>query len=160
MKASTRLGHHIHDGRGWRSAVAVAVWAAAFVSHAGLEARAQGGLSVGAEGIITERDVRSVLEVSDVRATDRSVTATLVSRSSMRIQDIQLVVRHSFLWNDERNPGTDNPGRTEYYRVLGEIEPHGTLTFEYQPDPPLPQRADGSFQTSIEIAAFTEVGAE
>lgn len=123
-------------------------------------ASADSGLKVGVSGIIDRGEVRSVLEVTDVRAANGRVTATLVSRSSMQIRDIQLAVRHAFLWNDERNPGTDNPGRTEYFLVLGEIEPNGSLTFEYQADPPLPQRTDGSFQTSIEIAAFTQVGAE
>jgi len=125
-----------------------------------------GGVALGSEhgarpaAIIGQTDVRSVLEVTNLQASDARVTATLVSRSSMRIKDIQLVVRHAFLWKDERNPGKDNPGRTEYYLVLGEVEPNGSIAFEYQPDPPLPQRTDGSFQTSIEIAGFTEFGAE
>lgn len=146
--------------RGDLHAGSVAVLTATSLCLAAAPAVAQSGLAVGPDGLISQSDVRSVVDVTDVRSTDSRVTATLVNRSASRITDVQIVVRHAFLWNDERRPGTDNPGRTEYYRVLGDIEPHGSLAFEYQPDPPLPQRSDGTFRTSIEIAAFTEVGAE
>lgn len=141
------------------AAVALGLAALLGGSTAGLAA-ADDGLAVGAKGIIGQSDVNSVLDVRSVDATDARVKATLVNNSDNRIKDVQLVIRHSFLWKDERNPGTDNPGRTEYYLVLGEVEPHGQLAFEYRPDPPLPQRDDGTFKTSIEIAGFTEVGAD
>jgi len=117
-------------------------------------------LAVGVEGIIGQGQVGEVLVVENVQVVDARVTATLVNNSPNRIDDIQLVIRHTFLWNDERSPGKDNPGRTEYYLVLGQVDPHGRLAFEYRPDPPLQQRADGTFKTSIEIAGFTEVGVE
>ena len=139
------------------SAVAFGLVGLGLTSAAGA---ADQGLAVGVEGIIGQGQVGDVLHITDVHATDARVKATLVNNSDSRIKDIQLVIRHTFLWNDERNPGSDNPGRTEFYLVLGEIAPHGQLAFEYRPDPPLPQRADGTFKTSIEIAGFTEVGAD
>lgn len=143
-----------------RIAAAIALGHAGLVLAPAVRAAAADGLAVGAEGIIGQTDVGTVLEIRDIDSTDARVRATLVNNSGSRIKDIQVVVRHAFLWKDERNPGRDNPGRTEFFLVLGEVEPHGRLAFEYRPEPPLPQRADGTFKTSIEIAGFTEVGAE
>lgn len=148
--------------RGMRSrlAIVIAVGLAVGAALPVGRALAEGSLAVGAEGIVGQPDVGTVLEIRDLASSGSRVRATLVNHSGNRIKDIQLAVRHAFLWNDERNPGSDNPGRTEFFLVLGEIEPHGRLAVEYQPDPPLPQRADGTFRTSIEIAGFTEVGAD
>ena len=157
MNASAKMRHVVRSGRSRARALGCAAMLLAL--PAGAWATDQ-GLAVGAEGIVAASEARAVLEVTNVRVEGERITATLVNSSSSLVKDIQLVIRHAFLWNDERNPGTDNPGRTEYYLVLGEVEPNGTLAFEYRPDPPLPNRDDGTFKTSIEVAGFTEVGAD
>lgn len=110
--------------------------------------------------ILTGSTESDIIDVTDVQGSGNRVTATLVNNSGNRIRDIQLVIRHTFLWKNERAPGKDNPGRSEYFLVLGELAPNGKLAVEYQADPALPERTDGTFETSIEVAGFTEEGAE
>jgi hypothetical protein len=86
------------------------------------------------------------------------VSGVLVNNSRRLLRDVRLLVRHTWLWKDERAPRRDNPGRSEYYTVAGDLPAGGTLPFRYQPAPPLPARADGHFETSVEVVGFTEVG--
>ena len=42
--------------------------------------------------------------------------------------------------------------------VTGEIPAKGSMAFSCAPNPPLPKRADGSFQTTAAAQSFTEIG--
>ncbi|MBI3785600.1 MAG: hypothetical protein HY270_19580 [Deltaproteobacteria bacterium] len=68
------------------------------------------------------------------------------------------MIRHAWLWKNERHPGSDNPGRTDRYVVPGEVPAGGTLPFSYTIEPPLPNRSDGHFVTTVELVGLTEVG--
>jgi hypothetical protein len=96
--------------------------------------------------------------LTHVTTTEQLVTGTLTNNSNHQVDDVHLLINHSFLWKNERNPGRNNPSRTEYYRVAKPIPPGTSMTFEYRPDPPLPKRGDGKFMTNVEVMSFTEVG--
>lgn len=96
--------------------------------------------------------------ISDIRTTNDLVEGTLTNHSSHDVNDVHLLINHSFLWKNERNPGRNNPSRTEYYRVAKPIPPGAAMTFQYRPDPPLPKRSDGTFMTSVEVVSFSEIG--
>ena len=87
---------------------------------------------------------------------DGAVSGTLVNTSGHRLKEVRLLVRHDWLWRDEFHPGTDSPGTAGYYVVPQEIPPGGSVTFSYRPDPPLPRRSDGTFQTTVEVAGLLE----
>jgi len=42
--------------------------------------------------------------------------------------------------------------------VTGEIPAKGSTAFSYTPNPPLPKRTDGSFQTTVAVQSITEIG--
>ncbi len=86
------------------------------------------------------------------------VSGVLENTSPRVLRDVRLLVRHTWLWNRERAPQRDNPGRAVYYVVPDEIAADGSVTFTYKPDPPLPTRSDGHFETSVDVVGFTEVG--
>jgi hypothetical protein len=88
------------------------------------------------------------------------MTGVLSNGGARPVRDVRLLVRHTWLWKNERHPGppTDNPGRSSYYMVDGEVPPGGDLRFRYVPSPPLPVRTDGSFATTAEIVGFVEAG--
>ncbi len=86
------------------------------------------------------------------------VSGVLHNASPRVIRDVRLLMRHVWLWNKERAPQRDNPGRSAYYVVRGDIPPGGNAPFSYKPEPPLPTRPDGHFETSAEVVGFTEVG--
>lgn len=98
------------------------------------------------------------VRVAEVQARDGLVTGTLVNTSRAPVRNVELLIRHTWFWNNERHPGDDSPGRTDVYDVRGEIPPRQQMPFTYQVSPPLPQRFDGHFETTVEVVGFAQVG--
>jgi len=109
--------------------------------------------------IISDEEPSHDVVVRDVRARpDGAVIGTIVNRSVRTVRDLRLLIRHNWLWNNERHPGEDSPGRVAYHIVPSEIPPGDSIEFSYHPDPPLPERSDGRFETTVEIVGMTEIG--
>jgi hypothetical protein len=132
-------------------ALACALAAAALAAPASAEGSDRAIVSRPAAG--SALDLRDV----EVRA-DGSVTGTLVNPGPRAIRNVRLLVLHTFAWRDERHPGDESPGRAGSVHVPGEIAPGSAAPFAYAPEPPLPARADGRFETSVAVQSFTEVG--
>jgi hypothetical protein len=112
-----------------------------------------------AGSLITEGEFSNLVALEDVRVSDGVVSGVLVNKSDRFIlRDIRLLIRHSWLWDNERAPARDNPGRTDSYAVPGEIRPNERLSFNYKIEPPLPKRSDGHFETSVQVVSLTQVG--
>lgn len=98
------------------------------------------------------------VKLEGVRFEGGNVRGTIVNTSSTEIGDVQLLIRYVWLWKDERHPGDDNPGRSEYHVVSETIAPGDSATFEKTPVPPLPlARTDGRFQAEVSVVGFTQV---
>jgi hypothetical protein len=110
--------------------------------------------------VVSGEDASRVMGLTDMKANVDTVSGVLVNKSAHPIREVELLVDHVWFWSDERHPGEDNPGRSEYYTVHGEVQPHGSLPFTYHPSPPLARRDDGHFETSVQIVGFVEVGQE
>src|SRR5690242_3810769 len=117
-------------------------------------------LSVQAQSkfLASSEQVARAVVVRDVQLRDGTVSGVIVSTSPRPLRDVKVMIRHSWLWKNERHPGGDKPGRAEQVIVPGEVPPSGSLPFTFALKAPLPQRTDGTFVTSAEITAFTEVG--
>lgn len=118
-------------------------------------------VTVGAEEqpeITTVGGIADTVAIENLVVRDGVVNGTLANRTGRALRDVKILVRYAWLWKNERAPQRDNPGRSYYTIVAGEVPSHGTLTFVYRPEPPLPQRTDGRFDPSVEVVGFTEVG--
>jgi hypothetical protein len=112
-----------------------------------------------AADIVSHRGAATPLEVLDVKsAADGSVTGRLHNTSTAVIKDVKLLVTYTWYWNDERHPGDDNPGRSAYVAISGELPPGGSAPFNYTPNPLLPKRTDGTFKTTVGVQEFAQVG--
>jgi hypothetical protein len=130
----------------------------AVVSFAAL---ALAGLAIAAETtVVAPEKLQKVVEVRDVRVQPDEVSGVLVNLSSNPVRNVQVLIDRSWLWKNERHPGADkdNPGRSIVYAVPGEIPAGGRLSFSYRPDSALPQRSDGSFETSVSVVSVEEIG--
>ncbi len=96
--------------------------------------------------------------VRDVSTRGGVVSGVLVNRSGKLLRDVRLLFQHTWLWSDEMHPGEESPGRVDYYTVKNDLPPNGTVEFTYRPDPPLPHRDDGHFETSVDVVGWTEIG--
>jgi len=136
----------------WRASVVIVSFAALGLS----------GSTAAAEQ--TKDVVRSHLEqivaVRDVRVDSDQVSGVLVNLSNKGVHHVRILVTRSWLWAHERHPGApeDNPGHAAFYTVPGEIPPGGQLSFTHQGTPPLPQRSDGHFETSVSVVGLDQEG--
>jgi len=111
------------------------------------------------EQIVSAEQASQLVTVNSVRTDDDgTVSGTLVNRSNHTLRNVQLMIDHAWMWEDEIHPGSDSPGRTDFYTVGKSIPPNSNVNFEYRTSPPLPHRADGYFKTRVKVASFTEVG--
>ena len=109
--------------------------------------------------VLSQQQANSVLTIEKVAAQpDGTVTGEIRNNSKNTVRDVQLFIRHTFLWKDEFHPGTESPSAAFYPTISGDIAPGGSLPFKFTPTPPLAKRTDGRFEApSVSIAGFTQV---
>ena len=101
--------------------------------------------------------VGSEVIAQNVSLKEDAVSGTVVNRSSRALSEVRLQISYVWMWNDEYHPGSDAPGRTEYYTLSAQIPPGGSAPFTYRPSAPLPARTDGRFIPSVSVVGVTEV---
>lgn len=94
--------------------------------------------------------------VRDIRTEDGIVSGVVVNNSGYRLQNVELLIRYGWLWQDEFSPGQNDPGRVVRYVVPEQIQPGAHVSFTYRPESPLPRRSDGRFVTSVVVVGFTK----
>jgi hypothetical protein len=109
--------------------------------------------------VLSQEQAGSVLTIEKVAAqADGTVTGEIRNNSKNTVRDVQLFIRHTFLWKDEFHPGAESPSAAFYPTISGDIAPGGSLPFKFTPTPPLAKRTDGQFEApSVSIAGFTQV---
>lgn len=112
---------------------------------------------VGAQVIKSKEDIQRVAVLEKLTVKDGVVSGELLNKSANRLRDVQLFIRHTWLWDDEMKPGKTDPGTSALYTLPKEIPPRGRLSFTIKPEPPLPRIDGGYFETAATVAAFSEV---
>ena len=110
-----------------------------------------------AQQVLTHEQAARVVVIKDLTLQGESISATLFNQSANTVRDIQLLIRHVWLWKNEFRPGSDDPSKAFYHTLASEIPPGGSVPFTYKPSPSLPDRSDGTFQTTVSVAGFTEI---
>lgn len=110
------------------------------------------------QSVRTREEIARILPIEKlIDSPDGAVAGEVVNRSPNTMRDVQVLIRHIWLWDQETKPGKDDPSRAVYVTLPTEIPPGGRSPFAYKPSPPLPKVPGGHFITSVAIAAFTEV---
>jgi hypothetical protein len=110
-----------------------------------------------AQTVLTGAEASKVIRFRNLNATPDKVSGEIVNASPHAVRDVQLLVQYHWLWNDERNPGQDSPGKTIRVDLHEELKPGESMPFSYMPSPPLPQRTDGRFMPEVDVGGFTVV---
>jgi hypothetical protein len=110
-----------------------------------------------AQAIRSHEEAARVVVIDKLTVQDDAVTGQIRNRSPHAVRDVQLFIRYTWLWDNEFKPGKDDPGVGFYHMERAEIPAGGAAPFKFTPDPPLPRRSGGHFETSITIAGFAEV---
>lgn len=94
-------------------------------------------------------------EVEEVAIRDGKLYGKVVNKSTQAIRDVNLLIRHVWLWDDEYDPGRDIYSTSTYLPVTGEIPAGGAKDFVYVPS--LPEIPGGHFETKIIVGGFRMV---
>jgi hypothetical protein len=115
------------------------------------------GLVVSSAEIVPNESLSRSVAVRDVTVRGGDVSGVVVNTSQTTVRDVELLIRHQWLWDNEFRPGTDDPSRASYVTLPLQLAPGEQAEFTYQARSPLPDRPDGRFQTSVAVAGFVEV---
>jgi len=110
-----------------------------------------------AAAVVSSADAAHTIFINALTVSESTVSGTVVNTSPATVHGVEVLLRQAWQWNNERHPGTDNPGRTLHFTLAGDVAPHASAPFTLQ-IPPLPQRSDGRFVTTMDVTGFTEVG--
>ena len=110
-----------------------------------------------AQKIRTEEETAKILVLEKVNVRDGVVSGAVRNLAKHSVREVQLFIRYTWLWDDERNPGKTDPGTSTYHLLKETFEPGATVEFTFKPVPPLPKISGGRFDTSVMISGFTEV---
>jgi len=102
-----------------------------------------------AQDVRTREEAERILEIENATVTDSAVSGEVVNRSRNTVRDVQLLIRHIWLWDD--------PSTSAYYKLEKDIPPGSRVPFTYQPAIPLPKMAGGHFVTTVAIGGFAEL---
>jgi hypothetical protein len=116
------------------------------------------GVARAADTLIADEQPSHDVTVRDVTTRHGAVSGVLVNHSRKVLRDVRLLVHHTWLWKNEQKPGDDSPGRVDYYTVRSGLPPGESVEFTYHPEPPLPDRQDGHFETTVDVVGWTEIG--
>ena len=107
--------------------------------------------------VVPSSEAARTILINDLTVREGSVSGAIVNKSSAPVRGVELPLRQVWLWNDERHPGTDSPGRTLPFTFAADVASNASAPFTFK-TPPLPQRSDGRFVTTMDVTGFTEVG--
>jgi len=110
-----------------------------------------------AQKVLTEAETARIVALEKVTVRDGVVAGEVRNKASHPVREVQLFLRYTWLWDDERHPGSTDPGTSTYYTLKETIQSGDKINFTYKPSPPLPKIAGGRFDTSVKIAGFSEI---
>jgi hypothetical protein len=113
--------------------------------------------TAGAATLLSADKAGETVSVRDVIIKNGEVSGEVVNKSPRSVRDVELLIRYTWIWKDEVHPGENDPGRSVYYTVDREIPPGQSVRFSYKPSTPLLSRGDGTFETTVSLAGFSEV---
>lgn len=115
-----------------------------------------------APSIMPQEETARIVSVQHVTVKDHVISGEVVNKSAHPLRDVELLIEYHWMWNDERRPGDDPPGRAVYFAFAKDIPPGTSVPFVYTPESPLPARQDGHFSYEVSLAGFSivEAGSE
>jgi hypothetical protein len=113
--------------------------------------------SAGAETVLSSQEASRALKFEKLDVNGSKISGVIANKTPHTIKDVQLMVQYHWLWQNERNPGEDSPGRTIMIPLNEQLEPGESHSFSYTPQFSLPSRDDGYFMPEVDVAGFTTV---
>ena len=89
------------------------------------------GASAQALKVRSEEETARILALEKVTVRDGVVSGEVRNKANHPVRDVQLFVRYTWLWDDERNPGNIDPGTSTYYALQETIQSGEKIDFNH-----------------------------
>ena len=111
-----------------------------------------------AQELTTPRQLSRAVDLENVSVQPNgAISGKLANRTGYVIRDVKLMIDYAWIWRNDFKPGADNPGRTVYTTVQGDIGPHGESSFSFEPSPPLSSSDAGHFEPVVKVVGYTQM---
>ena len=106
--------------------------------------------------LVAPAQMRNDVSVQINQAANGKIAGIVTNNTGHRISNPELSVRYDWIWENEYQPGSDNPGWAATYVLPQELGANESVSFTLDADRSLPQRADGHFQQSVGVTGYTQ----
>lgn len=107
--------------------------------------------------VASREEIASILAIEKIAVANGTVSGEIHNRGPYSVREVELLIRYTWLWEDERNPGKIDPGTSTYHTLTTEVRAGGNLPFTFTPSPPLPKVSGGRYEISVTVAGFAQV---
>ena len=115
------------------------------------------GMAASAQELLSSTTAHDAVRVQAQTGADLTVTGTVHNGTGATLTQVEVLIRHDWLWANETKPGTDDPAWVDRVLITDPIPPGGQLRFTHTPSRPVPARSDGRFVTSVGVGAYQTV---
>lgn len=112
--------------------------------------------TIAAQTVRTKDEIARVVSIDKLSVQNGTISGEVRNHTAHTLRDVEILSRHTWLWDNEFQPGTNDPSATDIYKLPKEVTPKGSVPFSFSPSPP-PKAPGGRFVTTVYIAGFTEV---
>jgi hypothetical protein len=107
--------------------------------------------------VASREEIAIILSIEKIAVANGTISGEIHNRGPYSVREVQLLIRYTWLWDDERNPGKFDPGTSNYHTLATEVPAGGNLPFTFTPSPPLAKVLGGRYQISVTVAGFAQV---
>ena len=100
---------------------------------------------------------QKIVTVNNVAVHNGVVSGEIVNHSNREVRDVELLIRHTWLWTNEFQPGNSDPGMASYHTLANILRPGESMPFTFVESSTLPASTDGQFESMVSVAGFTEI---
>ena len=84
---------------------------------------------------------QKIVTVDNVTVHNGVVSGEIVNHSNREVRDVELLIRHTWQWTNEFQPGKNDPGMASYHTLNNLIRPGESLPFNFVEGSTLPPAA-------------------
>ena len=107
--------------------------------------------------VASREEIAGILSVKKIAVANGTVSGEVLNRGPYSVREVQLLIRYTWLWDDEHKPGKIDPGTSTYHTLTTEIRAGGNLPFTFTLSPPLPKVSGGRYEITVTVGGFAQV---
>jgi len=113
--------------------------------------------SASAQTVISANQADKIIEVRNLKSDVGVISGEIVNHSRYEVRNVELLIRNSWKWRNEFQPGNDDLGTASYYMIERMIPAGAAAPFTYRVGATPTVRPDGQHETVVTVVGFSEI---